>query len=211
MMLVAGLSVLIAIFAIGNITMDYCGRRRGIYLTKPVPMVLIICLALLSTQGMSSGYRWAVLLGLLFSLVGDTMLMLPEDQFLPGLASFLVAHLCYIVAFSRGVALFTSYLLPVLLLTVALGVFLRLRPHLGSMTIPVLLYMLVISAMVWRAGERWLQAPNIGALTAFVGALLFLISDAALAVERFVGPFRIAKALVLGTYFCAQWLIALST
>jgi uncharacterized membrane protein YhhN len=50
-----------------------------------------------------------------------------------------------------------------------------------------------------------------GSLLAMMGAILFILSDSALAVDRFKGRFRGAQALILSTYFTAQWLIALST
>src|SRR5947209_5719242 len=46
---------------------------------------------------------------------------------------------------------------------------------------------------------------------AFLGAVLFIISDSFLAVDRFKRHFRSAQLLILTTYFTAQWLIALST
>ena len=76
--------------------------------------------------------------------------------------------------------------------------------------VPVLIYMLVILVMAWRAIEYARQYPSPGPLAAALGALLFVISDSALALNRFARPFRAAQALVLGTYFLAQWLIALS-
>jgi uncharacterized membrane protein YhhN len=51
---------------------------------------------------------------------------------------------------------------------------------------------------------------TLGALSAALGALLFVASDSLLAFNRFVGKFAAASALVLGTYYAAQWLIALS-
>jgi hypothetical protein len=43
-----------------------------------------------------------------------------------------------------------------------------------------------------------------------LGALLFLISDSSLAVNRFLKKRRLGQALTLSTYFLAQWFIALS-
>ena len=45
--------------------------------------------------------RW-VLVGLVLSLAGDVALLWPKEGFLPGLVAFLLAHLAYIVAFTRG-------------------------------------------------------------------------------------------------------------
>ena len=96
------------------------------------------------------------------------------------------------------------------MLAYGLAVFAILRPHLGPLLVPVLAYMLVILAMAWRAIEYAREYPAPGSLAAAFGALLFVISDSALALNRFARPFRAAQALVLGTYFVAQWLIALS-
>ena len=78
------------------------------------------------------------------------------------------------------------------------------------MRTPVLVYELVIVTMAWRATARWAATREVGALLALVGAILFVVSDSALAINRFVGKYKAAQALILGTYFCAQWLIALS-
>jgi uncharacterized membrane protein YhhN len=86
-----------------------------------------------------------------------------------------------------------------------------LWPHLGKMRLPVLAYMLVILMMGWTATGRWIGTKQPGSLFAFLGAILFIISDSALAVDRFKGHFTKAQVYILTTYFAAQWLIALST
>jgi uncharacterized membrane protein YhhN len=64
--------------------------------------------------------------------------------------------------------------------------------------------------MAWLAFEMWIQTQMTFALLAFAGALLFVISDAILAINRFRGGFTSANALILATYFAAQWFIASS-
>ena len=85
-----------------------------------------------------------------------------------------------------------------------------LLPHLGGMKGPVLVYTSIIVTMTWRAWERAAQGPGMATRLACVGAILFLISDSALALNRFVAKYKGAQALILGTYFAAQWLIAMS-
>ncbi len=85
----------------------------------------------------------------------------------------------------------------------AVGFALWLAPSLHEMTIPVMLYICVITMMVIAAiGARLpLYVP--------IGALLFLTSDSLLAVVKFNKaslPFR--DYLVWGTYYAAQYLIA---
>ncbi len=78
------------------------------------------------------------------------------------------------------------------------------------MRMPALIYMVIILVMAWQAFGQWRQIGEWRALLAFIGALLFVFSDLALAVNRFANPIDMAALVVLGTYYPAQWLIALS-
>jgi uncharacterized membrane protein YhhN len=62
--------------------------------------------------------------------------------------------------------------------------------------------------MAWQAAERWYAARMTAA--AAVGAVFFVLSDSALAIDRFVTPFHAAPSVVMTTYILAQWLIAAS-
>lgn len=210
-MLVIILTVFAFFSAVLTIVAAYQKRHLTHYLFKPLTLVFIISLALLSKNPVSPFYRQLIIAGLICSLVGDIFLMLPRDRFIPGLLSFLVAHVIYIVAFTResGRALSFWALIPFLIYGCLM---LRLLwPHLGKMRLPVLMYMLVILAMGWAAAGRRLLTEQEGSLLAFLGALLFIASDSLLAVDKFRGRFRNAHLLILSTYFTAQWLIALST
>jgi uncharacterized membrane protein YhhN len=77
----------------------------------------------------------------------------------------------------------------------------------------VLLYIGVIATMGWQAWGRWLRVRSSGALRAAIGALLFLVSDGTLALNRFGSPTGSAASVtivILSTYLAAQWLIASS-
>jgi uncharacterized membrane protein YhhN len=207
------LSPLVMLAAFLAIRAVYRGPRWQHYLCKPLATALITFIALSRALDEPRAYAVAVVAGLLCSLAGDVFLMLPADRFIAGLVSFLLAHLAYIVAFSvapgAGVSLRSALLLLPLLLYGA-GVYRRLLPHLGTLALPVLVYMLVIVAMAWRALDLWAEVRMFGAFSAALGALLFVASDSLLAFNRFGGKFAAAQALVLGTYYAAQWLIALS-
>ncbi|MCK4681825.1 lysoplasmalogenase, partial [Candidatus Bipolaricaulota bacterium] len=155
-------------------------------------------------------YQYAIVAGLVCSLVGDVVLMLPKRRLFPGLVSFLMAHISYIVAFSWGVRLSGSPLLVTPFFVFLVVVSVILLPHLGRMKVPVIAYELVILTMAWRALERWFQVESVSAFLAFLAALIFIFSDSLHGIREFVRKFRIAQALILSTYFCAQWLIALS-
>ncbi len=216
--MVIALSLLIVASATLHLRAEYHRRAAQIYLFKPLTIVLVIALAgwtaaTRAAPGASGGqslYPILIIAGLGFSLLGDIILMLPSDRFVAGLICFLLAHMTYIAAFSLGTQISTAvWLFAPLALIVAL-MSRRLWPHLGAMKAPVLCYEIVIVAMAWRAAERWLQGYRPGSSLGLIGALLFVASDAALAIRRFVGPFRGDHIVIMGAYVAAQWAIALS-
>jgi uncharacterized membrane protein YhhN len=210
-MLVAILTVLVFASSILAILAAYYGPQRIHYLFKPLTVIFIILIALQSKFSTSSFYKYTIIAGLLFSLAGDIFLMLPRDRFIPGLVSFLIAHLFYIAAFtfeSRR-ALSVWAVIPFLIYGgLMLSVLWR---DLGKMRLPVMIYMLVILMMGWAAASRLMMTGERESTLAFMGAILFIASDSMLAVDRFKGRFKGAQAYILTTYFVAQWLIALST
>lgn len=198
-----------ALLAIRACYLD-AARRWQVYLFKPLATLLVLALAL-SFLASPAAYRWAVAAGLVFSTAGDIFLMLARERFIAGLASFLLAHLCYLYAFSTGVPLGAS---PLLWLpyfaaggAVVAVAWRGLAPALRG---PVIAYVAVITAMAGQAAGRWHALGGEPALWAALGAALFVVSDSLLAINRFRVPFRAERALTLGSYWVAQTLIALS-
>jgi uncharacterized membrane protein YhhN len=208
----AALSAAVAASAALAVRGHYTGPRRTlVYFFKPLTTLLILAIALRPAGGAAGRYGGAVAFGLVLSLAGDVFLMLPKDRFLPGLASFFGAHVCYIAAFTSGTgfvadaapaAAFGTFGL-VLLGVLWPGVSRRLR-------VPVVLYVAVILTMAVQATGRWMRIHDASSSLAAAGAALFVASDALLAWDRFRISFRSSRAAVLSTYFLAQWLIALS-
>jgi uncharacterized membrane protein YhhN len=189
------------------------GSRRALYVSKPATMLCVIAIAALGRASPTDPYALAILAGLVLSLAGDVWLMLPSDRFAAGLASFFVAHLCYVVAFAGPAGPRGGWLGLLLFAAVAGWMLALLLPGVrgGARRVAVVLYVANIAAMGWQASERALDLADPGAWLAAAGALLFLGSDSALAWNRFRRPLRGAETLVLSTYFGGQWLIALST
>jgi uncharacterized membrane protein YhhN len=92
------------------------------------------------------------------------------------------------------------------------GVFLGLRPHLGAMKIPVIFYILVITAMVvsacstLAAGELALS----GRMLVFSGALSFYVSDVFVARQRFLKTEFRNRLIGLPLYYSGQFMLAFS-
>ncbi|XP_039092724.1 lysoplasmalogenase-like protein TMEM86A isoform X3 [Hyaena hyaena] len=83
----------------------------------------------------------------------------------------------------------------------------------GAFTYLVGVYVALIGFMGWRAvaglrlvGAAWRWTE----LAAGSGALLFIISDLIIALNKFCFPMPYARALIMSTYYAAQMFIALS-
>ncbi len=183
------------------------------FVFKPLTTLLIIAHALPRGREQPVRRRW-LLTGLWLSLCGDVALLWPQQGFLPGLVSFLLAHLAYLVAFTRdGVRLAGRPLPFVIYAALAALILWRLWPGVpGGLRAPVLAYVLCLASMAAQAAvvawqSRGTPAARRGALLA-VGGALFLASDALLATNRFAGPVPLSGLWILGTYWLAQWCIA---
>ncbi len=178
-------------------------------LCKPLP-VLAMLFWILGTP--ADGYRRWVTVGLVLSMLGDILLEWPINAFVPGLAAFLLAHLAYLAAYLGD----TRRLAPLGLLIAggvggALFALLYSR-GLGPLLLPIALYSLTISAMLWRAIAR-LGVPSIaGASRVFaaLGALLFVSSDSMIGINRFVAAFDASSHAIMLTYWLGQLGIAAS-
>ncbi|MDH4271958.1 MAG: lysoplasmalogenase [Candidatus Aminicenantes bacterium] len=201
--------LVISISAAFSIWGRYQKTRFIHYAFKPLTMILIISLAWERVTAWPSFYGYFILSGLCISFLGDILLMLPQKYFRSGLLAFLAAQVLYILAFSRDLQTLSFFPLPIVLAYGAV-VYLFLFGALGKYRWPVLGYITAISAMAWLAFNRHLNLLESGTLLALVGAGFFLFSDTLNAVNRFKSPFRPAQVLILGTYFAAQLLFALS-
>ncbi len=203
-------SILVVISGILTILSESRERNKYFYFLKPFTTVLIIIIAVSAPASFPLAYKLFIVGGLLASLAGDIFLMLSDRFFIPGLGSFLVAHVLYIFAFGSGIDHTMHFWLLVPLVIYGIGFYLVLHRNLDSMRVPVIIYMLVILVMVWMAANRVMAFQSVGTIMLVCGAVFFLISDSILAYNKFIGSIRGAQLFILGTYYLAQWLIASS-
>lgn len=182
--------------------------RRTEYVAKPLTMVALLGAALVLDPADGTARTWFVV-ALLCSLAGDVFLMLPGDRFVAGLASFLVAHLAYVVGlFALGLS-GPGFLAGVLIVGIALPLLApRILGAIGdgddpALALPVSVYMGVISLMVIAAGAS-------GSPLALAGAVSFYASDALIAWTRFVRDLRHGRVVVMVTYHAAQFALVAS-
>lgn len=200
----------ILIFGVLHIRAEYRNSIAQIMVFKPLTVLLIVGTALFTLNEISSVYQLFIILGLSFSLIGDIMLMRPINKFILGLIAFFIGHLLYTTAFISVEGFHTFRLAWALLFLAGLGLFIYLFPSIRKLRIPVAVYIAAISCMVWQAGGLWTSIWTTKAGIAFLGAILFCLSDMVLSVSRFKKQFVLSQAVILSTYYSAQTLIAFS-
>lgn len=187
-------------------------------ITKPATMIALIAW-LLTNGALRGGMGWIVV-GAVFCLVGDVFLLWPERFFLFGLVAFLLGHVGYILGLNQTLPPFGWItILAILVLSLQLwrvyrqmaaGLTVKGQP---KMKLPVLVYSIVISLMVFSAlltldREEW---TLLTALLVSVGAMLFYLSDTMIGLDRFVKPISNARLKIMITYHMGQVGILLGT
>ena len=155
--------------------------------------------------------RWLVP-ALVMSAAGDFFLAMPwwKPAFVCGLGSFLVAHLCFIGALwplawgTRGNASRPRLLLIGVLCAGFAGMLTRFWPKLVAqgMTVPVIIYMSVLAAMVCTA-----LLARLPTVWTALGALLFAVSDGMIGVGQFVLESQALELPIWWVYAAAVVLI----
>jgi len=187
-------------------------RTRVEYVAKPLTTAGLVAVAC-TLDPVHADMRTAFVVALVLSLFGDVFLMLPGERwFVPGLGSFLLAHVAYVVGFAVGPGDGGGLLVGALIaLVVAIPMGTRLvralRRNAPDLVVPVVLYVVVIASMVACAtgwGNAW----------AVVGAWLFFVSDALIGEIRFVhrdwADTRWAPVAIIVTYHLGQAGLVLS-
>jgi uncharacterized membrane protein YhhN len=185
---------------------------KGINLiTKPLLMPALALFFYYETKNSESNRpKNRVYWALLFAWLGDVFLMFTGRNpifFMIGLGSFLVMQILYVVIFKPFTLqnLKSKIGIALAILITGLVLLIYLWPNLGGLTVPVVLYFVAILAMVLSALSYW--SRNSKAEIIFWGALLFMISDSFIAINKFHGPLPFSGFLVMTTYILAQWLI----
>jgi uncharacterized membrane protein YhhN len=183
------------------------------YLFKPLIILMLIGYYLSSVE-----IRNATLLrALFFCWVGDFILMFVDNgelYFILGLMAFLIGHVFYIFTFKEMVEKQQSTLLPTQKVRYSFPIFLAgtglivvLYPELGVMRFPVILYATILMLMVSFALFRMGRTNSSSFIWVFIGAILFMISDCLLAINKFYSGFAYAHFYIMVTYILAQFFI----
>ena len=207
--------VLISIF---HLYAEWHGLTSWQHFTKPLLMPALAWIVWQHRKSVSRPLKPLLVAALFFSWLGDSLLMyqnLKQIYFIAGLIAFLIAHVCYTVLFlalqhKSNLSLWCKGLLTfcgLLLVGYGWSIFRLLIPGLESMKIPVAVYATIITIMCLSAISRYSRTNFSSFILTLVGALLFLLSDTLLAVNKFHHSIEYAGLWIMLTYLTAQLLL----
>lgn len=185
------------------------------FITKPLLMVFLGLYLYYSVP--MNRFTQLMLIGIAFSMIGDTMLMFEAKPiyFIIGLGSFLIAHIFYILGmfvfprFKEGI-LTTHWWIAIPMIAYSAFLLYFLLPALGDMTIPVVVYSIVILLMGLSAINMFNRTSPEAAQLLMFGAILFIFSDSVIAINKFryeALQIPFPRLVIMFTYILGQFLI----
>lgn len=198
-------------FSLIYLTITALNLEENARVLKPF-LLPILLIAVYFSNRFSS--KKILLTALTFSWIGDIVLLFAnqgELYFIVGLVAFLISHVFYIVLFNKqtvtkSISNKISFGAGIgLILLYFFGMITTLGPKLGPLTVPVVIYAVVISSMLYFALKGSYQWNAIQYQSVLFGALFFIASDSILAFNKFYQPIPYASFLIMITYLAAQY------
>lgn len=209
-------SILYFAVGIAFIALETIGVAWISIAVKSLILPLLIWLYLRFIGGKVNRFHSLILIALVFSWIGDITLQLTqfhESFFLVGLGSFLITQLIYLVAFiitpGKNSLFFRKIYLLVPVALYGWGILCLLSEGLGDMKLPVTIYTVVILGMLLAAANREKKVNRQSFLLVLAGAILFVLSDSLIAINKFAQPFELARIAIMSSYITAQYLIVI--
>jgi len=202
--------------AIIEIIGEFLSIDTLVYIFKPslMPLLFIAYYPIYKVHKLN--FSKHILLSIVFSFFGDVSLMLiryNEGLFIAGLASFLIAHLLYIISFYKNIKplnlelLKRNYIFIIIFIAFYISLLFILWYSLNEMLIPVVVYGAVITLMGIFATLRKINKESY--VLVLIGALLFICSDSIIAFNKFIfnSDLFYAQAYIMILYVLAQYFI----
>lgn len=186
-------------------------NQQGEYwstLLKCAPIVALIIFILLQRMDKTKRlpYTNNVLAALITSCLGDALL--DHNCFMYGMCAFAVSQVCYIFAFGfRPLKLRVG--IPLYMIGIAfLSLIWSNLDSVFSIGVPVYAFCLI--NMCWRSIALLWRSTNILRIICAVSSVLFVMSDAMIALNKFYTPINNISVWIMITYYAAQFGFSLS-
>ncbi|MBI1343882.1 MAG: lysoplasmalogenase [Terrimonas sp.] len=194
-----------------DLLLIYFGKDTLRYLSKSLLLIVLGSYFFTAVRASGSKLTKWIILALVFSWLGDVLLMFEQQDtrfFMAGLVAFLVAHFFYITFFStiqREESSKRQVMLGVIAVVWYFILMKLIQPaKLGDLSVPVRIYGAVIMIMLWMALQMLYINNKWAGWFMVAGAILFVVSDSTLAINKFYQSFNHAGVAVMLTYGLAQ-------
>ena len=170
------------------------------WFVKILPLLLLIGVTFKHAKTKAERF---FLIGLICSALGDFLLDYDRiNWFIFGLGAFLFAHVFYLLSFKPiSLTLLKKRVIYLFIYSIyGLVMFTMIASSLGTLFIPVLIYMSVlllmgITSLISEKSNKWL----------IIGGLSFIISDSILGVNKFYYSVENAHVYIMISYYFAQY------
>lgn len=179
--------------------------------TKPLLMPLLLFYVYKKSIGNTTLKVLLLGIAILFSWFGDVVLMYQSNDlyFIAGIGLFLIAQITYTIVLRKATYQVPSVsIIKVIPFLVYAAILFYILLPAGAFTIPIIVYGLVILSMMVSAFLRKSHTTHQSYLLAFIGSVLFVLSDSILAINAFKTPIPYAGVFIMSTYCGAQYLLA---
>jgi uncharacterized membrane protein YhhN len=189
-----------------------------VYICRPLMLIILSSWFFFNSRRVGDRFTLLIQVGLFFSLVADIALMfqhMDQFNFLIALGAYLIAFLCYTMAFVHNISEIgggEGPLVPVAI-TVLVAAYMfffagKIVPYVDDgVSIPLLVFGLVNAAMAIMAAFRFGRTFVRSFLMVTLGTFFFLASNSLLATNRFMWPLDHAEWSIVLNYGIAQYLI----
>lgn len=203
--------IIYGVIGVVNILGHYLGEPGMVRFSKPMLMPALLFFVYHHAQGRVTFRILMLCVALVFAWLGDLALMQKgEMYFLLGLGAFLVTQILYTYIYFKSSFEKPEFrlmpLLPILTFTIFL-LFILVPIVPDNMQIPIVVYGLSLTAMASMARLRGGLTSENSFQWVMMGSLLFVVSDSAIAIDKFYQPIPYDSIVIMGTYIVAQLLI----
>jgi len=197
------------------IALETIGATWPEIISKAFIIPMLIWLYASHLKGAMNGFHRMIIIALAFSWVGDMLLQLSqfnETLFMAGVGSFLITQLIYLLLFfsTKGSNVLFFRKIYLVLPVAAYGwlILWCIADGLGDMLVPIVVYAVAILTMLLAALNRENKVSRQSYILVLLGAVLFILSDSLIMINRIKMSFDLARIIIMSSYITAQYLIA---
>lgn len=183
----------------------YRGPQWQRWVFKPVTLLLLLAWAWQAPVLSATDYL--ILFGLLATLVGDALMLLPERRMLYAIGAFFLSHLLYTICFASHMTLTFFWPIPLTVLIIGALLIATIWTKLAELRWPVCTFIGMTLLMVWLTTEQYFFRPTDYAFSLMAGSSLLLLANIVWLISHYRRRFRADSAITAACYFAGHFMI----